>query len=82
MADIATLSRMTGKDFSGPTPEIRAPTPIRSTELEQPTETENPITAPVKRKKSRTPSLHDAGVEIVGDIDEVEKEGGFDFLVS
>jgi transcription factor TFIIIB component B'' len=26
--DISTLSRMTGKDFSGPTPAIRMPTPI------------------------------------------------------
>ncbi|EJF55571.1 hypothetical protein BD309DRAFT_1070315, partial [Dichomitus squalens] len=71
--DIATLTRMTGKDFSGPTPEIRAPTPIRSTELEAdapPTARPSPR---VKRKKSRTPSVRDADVEILGDIDDVEK---------
>ncbi|PIL31797.1 transcription factor [Ganoderma sinense ZZ0214-1] len=70
--DIATLARMTGKDFSGPTPEIRAPTPVRSTELlvDEPT-TASP--RPV-RKKSRTPSVRDADVEIVGGIDEFDKD--------
>ncbi|KAM5530512.1 hypothetical protein V8D89_015828 [Ganoderma adspersum] len=70
--DIATLARMTGKDFSGPTPEIRAPTPVRSTELQtdKPTATSpRPV-----RKKSRTPSVRDADVEIVGGIDEFDKD--------
>ncbi|OSD03219.1 hypothetical protein PYCCODRAFT_1444596 [Trametes coccinea BRFM310] len=72
--DIATLSRMTGKDFSGPTPEIRAPTPLRSTELETHEQPVAPPSPKVIRKKSRTPSVHDAGVEIVGDIDDFGKE--------
>ncbi|KAI0652000.1 hypothetical protein C8Q79DRAFT_935719 [Trametes meyenii] len=71
--DIETLSRMTGKDFSGPTPEIRAPTPLRSTQLEMSAESAEPTSSRVIRKKSRTPSFHEAGVEIVGDIDEVER---------
>ncbi|KAI0328519.1 hypothetical protein GY45DRAFT_998613 [Cubamyces sp. BRFM 1775] len=71
--DIATLSRMTGKDFSGPTPEIRAPTPLRSTELQIDTEPTSPP-PPAIRKKSRTPSVHEAGVEIVGDIDDIGKD--------
>lgn len=65
---------MTGKDFSGPTPEIRAPTPLRSTELETVSEVPAPSSTRTIRKKSRTPSAAEAGVEIVGDIDEVEKE--------
>ncbi|CDO75502.1 hypothetical protein BN946_scf184935.g38 [Trametes cinnabarina] len=72
--DIATLSRMTGKDFSGPTPEIRAPTPLRSTELEINDEPAAPPSPKVVRKKSRTPSVHDAGLEVVGDIDDFGKE--------
>ena len=73
---------MTGKDFSGPTPEIRAPTPVRSTELEQVEEPESPPALRVKRKKSKTPSVRDADVEIVGDIDEVTaKEDALDLLV-
>ncbi|TBU63801.1 hypothetical protein BD310DRAFT_808288 [Dichomitus squalens] len=72
--DIATLTRMTGKDFSGPTPEIRAPTPIRSTELEADAPPIAPPSPRVKRKKSRTPSVRDADVEVLGDIDDVEKE--------
>lgn len=74
LPDIETLSRMTGKDFSGPTPEIRAPTPLRSTELEPASELPAHSSTRAIRKKSRTPSAAEAGVEIVGDIDEVEKE--------
>ncbi|KAH9858041.1 hypothetical protein C2E23DRAFT_855937 [Lenzites betulinus] len=72
--DIATLSRMTGKDFSGPTPEIRAPTPLRSTELETIAEPAAASSGRVVRKKSKTPSIQEAGVEIIGDIDDVEKD--------
>ena len=73
---------MTGKDFSGPIPEIMAPTPVRSDELEQ---NQDPESLPVHRvvqKKSRTPSVHDTGVEIIGDIDEVEKDDATDLLIS
>ncbi|KAH9950887.1 hypothetical protein B0H21DRAFT_685889, partial [Amylocystis lapponica] len=72
--DIGTLSRMTGKDFSGPTPEIRAPTPLRSTELDpnaqSRTQSENPQ---VSRKQSRTPGLY-GDEEVLGDIDDIERE--------
>ena len=64
---------MTGKDFSGPTPEIRAPTPIRSEELEASTEHTDKEQPRAVRKKSKTPSVRDADVEILGDIDDLEK---------
>lgn len=76
-SDIATLSRMTGKDFSGPTPEIRAPTPVRSSELhpdDPPPNPTSPGSPRVVRKKSKTPNLRDAGVEVIGSVDEFEKE--------
>ncbi|KAI0801117.1 hypothetical protein C8Q74DRAFT_1364763 [Fomes fomentarius] len=73
--DIATLSRMTGKDFSGPPPEIRAPTPIRPAEQQPAPEEETPAhKSKTKRKKSRTPSARDADVEIIGSIDSMDKE--------
>ncbi|KAI1788811.1 hypothetical protein LXA43DRAFT_974660 [Ganoderma leucocontextum] len=76
--DIATLARMTGKDFSGPTPEIRAPTPVRSAELQVDEPTSSSPRA--VRKKSRTPSVRDADVEIVGEIDEIDEDDiGIDY---
>lgn len=71
-SDIATLTRMTGKDFSGPTPEIRLPTPARSTELQ--TDEPTHVSPRAVREKSRTPSVHDADVEIVGGIDDFDKD--------
>lgn len=42
-----TLSRMTGKDFSGPTPEIRAPTRPNLSQLDgQETEGSGPAAGP------------------------------------
>ncbi|KZT74996.1 hypothetical protein DAEQUDRAFT_701193 [Daedalea quercina L-15889] len=84
--DIQTLARMTGKDFSGPTPEIRAPAPLQSTELDANVTTQPEAdTAPkVKRKKSRTPAAID-GEEILGSIEDIEKDdslfGGDDITV-
>lgn len=63
---------MTGKDFSGPTPEIRAPTPLRSTELDVNTQSQATKSPSVKRKKSRTPGLS-GDVEVLGDIDDLTK---------
>lgn len=70
VADMQTLSRMTGKDFSGPTPEIRAPeiptySPAPETTNEAPA-ADRP--AKPARKKSRTPAASD-GVEILGDVE-------------
>lgn len=72
-SDIATLSRMTGKDFSGPTPVIKAPITITSSELQLDAPDSVP-TVPPRKKKSRTPSARglEAGVEILGDIDDIE----------
>lgn len=74
-ADIQTLARMTGKDFSGPTPVIRAPTPVQSKELDPSATSEPEVTATPKatRKKSKTPAVKD-GEEILGSIDDMEHE--------
>ncbi|EIW87062.1 hypothetical protein CONPUDRAFT_46168 [Coniophora puteana RWD-64-598 SS2] len=69
--DMQTLSRMTGKDFSGPTPEIRAP--VLQT-LSDPPPEERLETTPAEasrssrvRKKSKTPN-NAAEVEVLGDV--------------
>lgn len=63
---------MTGKDFSGPTPEIRAPEiPTYVTPAPNESTNEGPATdrpAKQNRKKSRTPAASD-GVEILGDVE-------------
>ncbi|KAJ3537010.1 hypothetical protein NM688_g6753 [Phlebia brevispora] len=51
--DIATLSRLTGKDFSGPTPVIRAPTPLRMPETPQ---NDSEVQSPSHIKKARAES--------------------------
>ena len=72
-----TLSRMTGKDFSGPVPEIRAPTPRPMARAEQCT-TENvmkdshPETGASKgvRKGKRAKRAEaEEGVVIVGSVE-------------
>lgn len=68
--DIATLSRMTGKDFSGPTPVIRAPTPLRSSQLDTGQPTETPDSPAAVRKQSRTPGPSDYAEEVLGNIDD------------
>ncbi len=74
--DIQTLSRLTGKDFSGPTPEIRIPeiprmgSPDEETRSVAPTERGTPgPSAKPSRKRSRTPRVAEDGVEVVGDVD-------------
>lgn len=59
--DMQTLSRMTGKDFSGPTPEIRPP-PVLT--LAEPEGNEEAIS----KKQGQTPALEDDGEEVLGDI--------------
>ena len=64
---------MTGKDFSGPTPEIRVPERLRldEEEEEQPVDDgaeQSSTKGKIKpRKKSRTPSMAD--VEVLGDVE-------------
>ena len=79
-----TLSRMTGRDFSGPPPEIRVPElpkPAQSSpdqnQERPPQETEGkadmgPL-ARKQRKRSKTPALTD-DVEVVGDIENFDAE--------
>lgn len=63
---------MTGKDFSGPTPEIRAPTPLRMPEsLQNTAEDLSPL--PPKGKRVRALKASDQDVEIVGDIGDIEQ---------
>ena len=71
-ADIQTLARMTGKDFSGPVPIIKGPTPLRMVEDDLPVQQKEG--APGVRKKSRTPGLQPANnaEEVVGDVDDYE----------
>ncbi len=77
-----TLERMTGQDFSGPVPEIRAP-PVpqivqpESTRQPETTEESDAHKAPAKqvkkRSRSRTGGPED-GVVIVGDIDSIHPD--------
>lgn len=53
---------MTGKDFSGPTPEIRPP-PVLT--LAEPEGDEGTIP---KKQLGQTPALEDNGEEVLGDI--------------
>ena len=72
-ADIQTLARMTGKDFSGPVPIIKAPTPLRMVEDDFPIQQREDLAI---RKKSRTPGLRPVndGEEVLGDVDDYEDE--------
>lgn len=63
---------MTGKDFSGPTPDIRAPTPIRLQE-EQPAHTHAEPEQAKKRRKTPAVSTN-ADEEIIGSLSEEEKD--------
>ena len=73
-ADIKTLARMTGKDFSGPVPVIKAPTPLRMVEDDHLAQQREDT--PAVRKKSRTPGLQPANdAEVVlGDVDDYEDD--------
>jgi len=62
---------MTGKDFSGPVPIIKAPTPLRMVEDDLPVQQRG---SPAVRKKSRTPGVQPANdaVEVLGDVEDYE----------
>ncbi|KAF9502410.1 hypothetical protein BDN71DRAFT_1406433 [Pleurotus eryngii] len=71
--DISTLSRMTGRDFSGPCPEIRQPpprlppsAPVVSTEHEEHVQHKQPKHK--KRSRSRSMALTD-DVVVIGNAD-------------
>lgn len=66
---------MTGKDFSGPTPVIRAPTPVQSKELDSIAGVQPEVTASPKvtRKKNKKSAVKD-GEEILGSIDDMDQE--------
>lgn len=59
---------MTGKDFSGPVPEIRVPTPQPLIEPAADDGHESPV-QDLARKKSRKKKAPDDGVVIVGQAD-------------
>ncbi|KAJ7492417.1 hypothetical protein FB451DRAFT_1218231 [Mycena latifolia] len=66
--DMKTLGRLTGRDFSGPVPVIRVPTPPPVPESAPQAEQE-PET-PLVRKRSRSRTLPSTeGVQIIGDAD-------------
>ncbi|KAG1754849.1 uncharacterized protein EDB91DRAFT_1233687 [Suillus paluster] len=62
--DMQTLSRMTGRDFSGPTPEIRPPPVLTLAE----TEGDPAAGGAISKKRSKTPVLEDEEEEVLGDI--------------
>jgi transcription factor TFIIIB component B'' len=63
---------MTGKDFSGPVPVIKAPTPLRMEEDDLPVKQKEET--PAVRKKSRTPVTQptNGAEEVLGDVDDYE----------
>ncbi|KAJ3573051.1 hypothetical protein NP233_g2683 [Leucocoprinus birnbaumii] len=75
--DMKTLERMTGKDFSGPVPEIRAPPPRviqpePTREQEESSSNAAPAKQVKKRSRSRTAGVPEEGVVIVGDVDTIQ----------
>ncbi|KAH7930402.1 hypothetical protein BV22DRAFT_1000699 [Leucogyrophana mollusca] len=72
--DIQTLSRMTGKDFSGPTPEIRAPVVLTLAEPQEPSEhSTGEQASTANRKQSKTPApAEEDDEEVLGDISSYE----------
>lgn len=68
IADMTTLSRMTGKDFSGPVPEIRAPIPQIEVDPEYTRKSPLPeITQ--KKRRGRKKASGDDGAIVVGDAE-------------
>ncbi|KAI0697556.1 hypothetical protein BC835DRAFT_1270191 [Cytidiella melzeri] len=61
--DMQTLARMTGKDFSGPPPEICAPTPLR---MPHDTDTRQEGDSAPIQKEGATPAPDEA--EVIGEV--------------
>jgi len=81
-SDIPTLSRMTGKDFSGPVPEIRAPQrpqPAAAAGIEH-VENVQDITLNLserprqtkKKNRSQSQGVSDGDVIVIGDADDLQ----------
>lgn len=71
-----TLARMTGKDFSGPVPEIRVPSHVTATATTTPSQKNIDSQADVtprqhvkKRSRSKSQSGIENGAVVVGDAD-------------
>ncbi|KAF7339291.1 HTH myb-type domain-containing protein [Mycena sanguinolenta] len=72
--DMKTLARLTGRDFSGPTPIIKAPTPPPIPEPSADTEPEPGPRHVRKRSRSRTALPSTEGVQVLGDVDEYKDD--------
>lgn len=70
--DMQTLSRMTGKDFSGPTPEIRAPAGLSLGEPQNNPKVSQPLAPGQAVASSSTTAEHVE--EVVGDISSFDPE--------
>lgn len=68
--DIQTLSRLTGKDFSGPTPVIRARETLQSSELAVTQSEQEPQEAV---RESTNSAVAEAGVGILGHVGNIEE---------
>jgi transcription factor TFIIIB component B'' len=62
---------MTGKDFSGPVPEIRAP-PMPMVPPSEELPTENILSTSHTIKRSKSQGITESGVVIVGDVENIE----------
>ena len=80
--DVQTLSRMTGKDFSGPTPEIRAPTPVRldivSNDSEGQGQGSRSNESAKKRVTKKAPSVVEENVEVLGNLSDLDDDEELD----
>lgn len=67
---------MTGKDFSGPTPEIRAPTPVRLDIVTHDSEetASRPQEATKKKSVKKTPSVVEEGIEVLGNLSDMDDD--------
>jgi len=77
LLDMKTLSRMTGKDFSGPVPEIRVPPslPMVPPSEARPAETDDiPSSSRTVKKRSRSKSqgIAESGVVVIGEAENFE----------
>ncbi|KAI5897825.1 uncharacterized protein SCHCODRAFT_02565147 [Schizophyllum commune H4-8] len=72
--DMQTLSRITGKDFSGPTPEIRAPTPPPQLPVDGSPRSSPEVSKPKVKKRGRSKSALNDGVQVIGSIDDYDMD--------